>query len=91
MGLNDFIYCVSPALKRRINKVYTYKDGTRYVYGYDSEHIPLDTLENGYMILKHFNEAKISSVHNRQNSKTWWYKKKKQGIKFRKKVEKFIC
>ncbi|QAX92157.1 hypothetical protein HOV06_gp150 [Salmonella phage 1-23] len=84
---NFFIYCTSPLLKRRINKVYHYRANQRpYVYDSSGDHIPLEQLGADYMLLKHFNEAKISSVHNRQNSKTWWYKKRKKGIKFLKNV-----
>ncbi|WDR22153.1 hypothetical protein PJM41_0068 [Salmonella phage vB_SenS_UTK0009] len=84
---NFFIYCTSPLLKRRISKVYHYKASQQpYVYDRDGDHIPLDQLGTDYMVLKRFNEAKISSVHNCQNSKTWWYKKRKKGIKFLKNV-----
>lgn len=84
---NFFIYCADKSLKRRINKVYHYRASQQpYVYAVDGDHIPLEQLSCDYMILKNFDETKISSVHNRQNPLTWKYKKKKKGIKFLKNV-----
>lgn len=77
---NTFIYCANKALKRRINKVYTTRNGDQFIYGYDSEIISLNTLD--YMLLPHFVEANIASIHNRQNSLTWWYKKRRKGVKY---------
>lgn len=52
------------------------------MYGRDGEAIPLVQLSRDYMFLEHFNEENIASVHNYQNSLTWWYKKRKKGIKY---------
>ncbi|EBX7861936.1 hypothetical protein DS691_21165 [Salmonella enterica subsp. enterica serovar Bareilly] len=79
---NIFIYCTDDCLKRRISKVYTFKTGKQYVRGHDGEAIPLVQLSRDYMFLEHFNEENIASVHNCQNSLTWWYKKCKKGIKY---------
>ncbi len=78
--MNIYIYCSNKALKRRVNKVYTAKNGDQFIYGYGGETFNINTLD--YLILPHFKEENISSIHNRQNSRSWWYKKRKKGVKY---------
>lgn len=78
--MGEYIYCGNNALKRRVNKVYTSKSGDKFVYTFDSETINIELLD--YMFLPHFKEENISSPYNRQNSLTWWYKKRKKGVKY---------
>lgn len=78
--MNTFIYCGNKALRRRVNKVYTTKNGEQFIYGYESETIKINTLD--YLLLPKFREENVSNPHNRQNSLTWWYKKRKKGVKY---------
>lgn len=81
--LNKYIYCTDNSLKRRITKVYTFHaTHEQFVYGYDSEKILLTQLSRDYMFLPHFKEENVSSQYNQQNSLTWWYKKRKKGVKY---------
>lgn len=76
-----FIYASSVLLKRRILKVYAMRTGEEYVYGYDSEKIFLAQLD--YLRLPKFS-GDITHWGNSQNNKGWKYRKRKQGITFKK-------
>ncbi|QYC51576.1 hypothetical protein key_085 [Erwinia phage KEY] len=81
---NYFIYCTDVMLKRRVSKVYHFRDTKEpFVYDVFNTPYPLSSLTKDYMVLKYFNEINSAHSSNRQNTKGWLHKLNKRNRKLR--------